>query len=417
MPHKAQWLSVWALVCGLSLWFPAVAMPFAPLPLQALDLVVLCGLPLVASYWARFGKSAGWIGLSFLASVGLSFSVAGGEWLILVHALCLALPFVAIVSLCGDDAAARGMLLRGFLIGGVVSALFFLAQIVFGAEALDFRTNVTFSLPSHYRRGFAFFPEVSTFATHATITLAICLALVLHPVTARRDRKRALWLAILMTLALMLSRSTSFLVVAPILCLFAATQARRMTIAWLLRLGLMLGLIALLLAVFFTQFYVDRLDTAAAPRSIAMRLASILGGLSPLWTGELFGVGLGENHEILRRSFDIGRTLDLNFGQLPQGVNSQIVARIFEEGWPAALNLGLGLALLLRVSIRHKADPVVAALTVLALGSFLTALMVTGYRGIYTNWLWLGLPAGLLAAQQRKLPTNVATDGHWRAAT
>ena len=31
--------------------------------------------------------------------------------------------------------------------------------------------------------------------------------------------------------------------------------------------------------------------------------------------------------------------LGLRFGNLPNGVNSHIIGRIFEEGWPAALQM------------------------------------------------------------------------------
>ncbi|WP_377509598.1 hypothetical protein [Octadecabacter sp. R77987] len=364
-----------------------------------MDLLVLAGIPLIALNWRRLCLRLGTIVMTFVASVCLSFFVAGGEMLVFMHALALALPFMLLIGIAMRLPDARKSFLQGFLIGAGCSVALFFAQLVVGAETLDFRTNTAFSLPPQYRRGFAFFPEVSTFATHSIIALAVCLCLLLHPRTNPRHRRVLMALSASLTVALLLSRSTSFLVVAPLLCALAAGQARKLDSRTLLWLVLITGLAAVLLTVFFNAFYAERLETAAASRSAAMRLASVLGGLSTLWRGEVFGVGLGENHEILRRAYDIGRALDLRFGQLPQGVNSQVIARIFEEGWPAVVNFAIATALLLRVALTRTSDPVIAALTVIAAGSFLTALLVTGYRGVYTNWLWLAVPAAVLTAQ------------------
>ncbi len=390
-------LRLWAGLAGGLLWTPAIAVPGLPVPLQPLDLLVLGGLPLFVVWVPRLAPAAAWVGITFIGSILLSFGIAGGNGLVLAHALVLALGFMGLIAAMAQSEPARRALVLGFLLGAFGSAVLFLAQIAVGAERLDFRTNLAFSLPAQYGRGFALLPEVSTFATHAAMGLAMCVGLILHPQGGRVvSRRAAFGLAGLLCVALMFTRSTSFLLVAPVLCLLAVTQARRLDLATLARLALGLAIAAGLLAVFFLNFYADRLETASATRSASMRLASVLGGLSPLWSGEVFGVGLGENHEIQRRAFDIGRHFGLNFGQLPQGVNSQIVARIFEEGWPSVLNIALGLGLMARLLLQRHRDPVVTALAILAAGSFLTALLVTGYRGIYTNWLWLALPAGLL---------------------
>jgi hypothetical protein len=342
-----------------------------------------------------------WILVPFVASLGLSFAMNSSQPLVLIHGLCMALPFVLLIHLVSGCPNSRAQLLRGLLIGATLSCLLFLAQLTFGAEQLDFRSNEAFSLPPHYRRGFALMPEVSTFAAHTIIVSAILICLALHPETSRRNRQLYWGLLGLCMLCLMLSRSTSFLIVAPLICCFAVVRARRVTLRSLVGLMLITVAMAGLLTFYFNAFYADRLENAAATRSIAMRLASVIAGLSPLFQGEVFGVGLGQNHEIERRAYDISHALGLSFGQLPKGVNSQIVARIFEEGWPAVIHFGFGFGLMVQAAQRKSVDPIVAALIVMCVGSFLTSLLITGYRGIYTSWIWLAIPAALINIPQQ----------------
>ena len=62
--------------------------------------------------------------------------------------------------------------------------------------------------------------------------------------------------------------------------------------------------------------------------------------------------------------------------------------------------------MLIRARRPSRVSPEQSALYVLAIGSFLSALLITGYRGIYTNWIWLAAAAAWappLIAQRRKL--------------
>jgi len=131
-----------------------------------------------------------------------------------------------------------------------------------------------------------------------------------------------------------------------------------------------------------------------------MRLSSILAGLTPLSGGEPFGVGLGNNDLVRQRAWEITRALGLGNAKLPDGINSLIVARIFEEGWPALVQMALAAGLLLRACLRRGWPLVEVLLLTLAAGSFLSALAVTGYRGIYSSWLWMTLPLAVLARRQ-----------------
>lgn len=446
-------LSLWAGLAGLALWAPAVTLPGLALPLQPMDGLVLAGGPLLLLSLGRLPPGLLPVLGPGLLSIALSWAMNGGSALVLGWSLAFALPFVALVALAAADARARGVLLGGFMLGAGLSVALFLAQILRGAEALDFRNNPAFRLPAQYGRGFALMPEVSTFAVHALIALGMVLAW-LRAGRQAGDRwvgRRgaigqssapssaplstlfpALLLAISLVVALALTRSTSVLVLLPVLVALALggtsggsvgrvtaplrhpvsafRTPQRRGLGWL---GLLVitGVLVLILAGFVQLFYAERLASASAERSASMRLASVLGGLTPLHRGELFGVGIGENAAVRLRAHEVARALGLRFGTLPEGVNSQIVGRLFEEGWPALLHLSVAAALLWRGWRRHRrgpapdrapdriADRVVTTLWMLAWGGFLAALLVVGYRGIYTTWLWLGLVAGLGSAQ------------------
>ncbi|MEL7213489.1 MAG: hypothetical protein AAGK92_12560 [Pseudomonadota bacterium] len=399
---RASPLSLWAICAALALWAPAFAVPGLPLPMQPLDLIALAGWPLLALYCLRLTGLRLTAPLGLAACVLISWSVVGGQPLIALWTIACALPFTALSALVLADSTARTQFLRAFLIAATGSALLFLAQIVFGAQSLDFRTNIAFSLPPHYGRGFALFPEVSTFATHITMAIGVVLALLLHPATPRQT---VLWVALLLfATCLLFTRSTSVIVLAPLMVGVALHTTQTLTLRSLLLVMASTAAIAILLTFFVTVFYADRLDSHAADRSAAMRLASMLAGLSPLWSGELFGVGIGENHEVRLRAHQMARALDLNFGTLPTGVNSQIIGRIFEEGWPALLQMSAMLWALLNRHTRTAArlTPATAALLTLGIGSLLTALLVTGYRGIYTNWLWIAVAAALAPQRARR---------------
>ncbi len=393
-------LALWAMAAGLALWAPAVAVPGLPLPLQPMDVLAILGWPLIAVFLPRVRASLVLVLGSGAASVGLSWAVSGGEALILGWTIGCAFPAVAALALAVADPLARSWFTRAVMAGAAASALLFLAQLALGAEALDFRTNPAFRLPPQHGRGFALFPEVSTFAAHMLLALALGMALALHPGTGRRARRAAAGVVLLCLCALILSRSTSVLVVLPPLAVLVLARTSRASVNALVLAGLASLALAGLIALFLQSVYAERLETDAATRSAAMRLASILGGLSPLVDGQVFGVGIGNNALVRFPAFEAARALGLSFGRLPEGVNAQIVGRIFEEGWPAVVHLCAAGWLLALVLARAR-GPVPVALACLAAASLMTAGAVVGYRGIYAAWLWLALPAGLLSGGQR----------------
>lgn len=382
-------LSLWAMLAGFALWVPAWSVPGLPLPLQPMDILVVIGWPLLAAFARPLIAHAPLVLIPCLISFALSWAAMGGEVLILIWTLFFAVPFVGLMTLVFGNETARKMLLKGLAVGAVFSLILFLAQIIFGAEGLDFRTNIAFRLPPHYGRGFAIFPEVSTFASHCGIAAAMAVALMMHPGSGAARRRRWAVMLAFCGLALLFSRSSSVLVLVPILLTVAIAVTTRLTWNTLLLAGVLAIVLSLFLALFLQSFYAERMAESSATRSASMRLASLLGGLSPLSSGELFGVGLGENALVRVRAHEAARAWGLRFGNLPNGVNSHVVARIFEEGWPAVIQMVAAGWMLLRARHCARESPERAALYVLAVGSLLSASVVTGYRGIYTNWIWL----------------------------
>jgi hypothetical protein len=397
-PLEYRLLYLWALAAGIALWIPAYGVRISVFPFQPMDVVVFAGLPLILVFLRALSGPAVRVLLPLLLSILLSWIAVGGQVLVLGWTLGFAVPFVALMALVLQIPQARKRFLRGFRAGAVLSLLFFMVQIVGGAEFLDWRSNTAFSLPPHYGRGFALFPEVSTFAVHAGIASGMALVTLLHVGSPARKRRRAVVMLVLAGTALLFSRSSSVLVLIPVLTVTALVMTTRPTANTLL-LGLVLATVMGVFLTYFLQgFYVDRLESNAAGRSGAMRLASMIGGLSPLTSGELFGVGIGENSLVSQRAYDAARSFGLRFGALPDGVNSQIIGRIFEEGWPALLQTGFAAFLLAGSRRAWRNTPETGALFVLALGSFLSAAMISGYRGIYTNWFWLAAAAAWVPA-------------------
>jgi len=385
---------------GLALWMPAVGLPTGIIPLQPMDLLAVVGLPLIIVFRAQLTPTL----LVVVAILVLSFSLSlwvGGALPIFLYYTVFILPFIVAMGLIATLPQARDAFIRAFVVGGILSLLLFLAQIAFGADALDFRTNLLFRLPPQYGRGFALFPEVSTFATHAILFLGACLVMALHPNTRPGQRPLAVALVFLALVALMFTRSSSVLVIAPLIVLASFVLTTRLTLSTLIMVLLLSVICALILAFFLSAFYADRLENASAARSMAMRFSSVLGGLSPFTSGELFGVGLGNNDLVRVRAYEASRAFGLATAQLPEGINSLVVSRLFEEGWPALAQSVLSLGLLVRIGVSRAPSPAVAVLAVLAIGSFLIAFLVTGYRGIYTNWLWIALPPAFFIAEAR----------------
>lgn len=395
MSLETRYLSAIAVFLGIAFWTPAFGFPVGMLPLQLADFATVLGWPLVVVFRRRF--TAPILNSVFLVciSFGLSFAV-GGSLMVLAYYLALIIPFILLVFLIAQDPVARKAALVAFYAAGACSIALFMVQIAFGAQAFDFRTNYAFQLPLQYGRGFALFPEVSTFAAHAILLLAMSVSLLLHPQSTRFLRHWLIGLVIAALISLMFTRSSSVLVIAPLLIGFAVMRSVRITLNTFVSVVLILACFSVFLAFFMNVFYVDRLLSSSAERSASMRLASVVAGLTPLVSGELFGVGLGNNELIRSRAFDVARAWGLNFGSLPEGINSLIIGRIFEEGWSAFGQFVFSAGILARACLKRSMSPSETALLVLAIGSFLMSLMVTGYRGIYTNWLWIAMPAAFL---------------------
>jgi len=401
-------LNLFAVACGLALWLPAVGVPVWQVRLQPMDLLALVALPLIVVFRKYLAPEI-FIGVTLLIAAFSMSTWVGGSVTVLLYYLGFILPFILGLYIILRVRAAQRWFLSAFLLGGVLSCLFFLTQIVFGAENLDFRNNSFFRMPPHFGRGFALFPEVSTFAAHAVIVLGVLLSLMFRPHNKAANRHFILVLLCLILVSLMFTRSTSFLLIAPLLVGFVVFRTNRLSLNSALTTVFIVILATAVLSYFLSIFYADRLLTSSAERSAAMRLASILGGLSPLTSGEIFGVGLGNNELVRGRAFNAARALGLVHGRLPDGINSLVVGRIFEEGWPAVLQQCFAIILLARAAVLRRLSGGEAALITLALGSFLVSLFVTGYRGIYTNWMWLAIAPAILANHKHQLLQNRQT--------
>lgn len=392
---------VWASLAGLALWVPAWSPVLWALPVQSMDLLVLAGWPFILVHARRCVIYAPRVLIPCGITIGLSWLVSGGEVLVLMWIVFFALPFVALITLVLTDHSLCEAFLKGFYIAAILSVIFFMVQIWYGAEDLDFRSNFAFRLPPQFDRGFALFPEVSTFAVHTAIAAAMGLSVLLHPLSTERARKCAFLFLLLTCFSLLFSRSTSVLSLAPFLLILSLVLTTRLTVNGALMLVGLAALLGGFLVMYVEYFYVDRIVVGSAYGSFSIRLVSILAGLSPLVTGDMFGLGLGESAQVPLRAHQVARSWGLRIGSLPDGINSHIIKRIFEEGWPALCQMALALYLLIRGRGVVQISPAMAGLYVLAIGACLSALLVTGYRGLYLNWFWLAAAAAWAAKEHQ----------------
>lgn len=390
-----------------SLWFPALALPAGPINLQPADLVVLSVLPLVLAYAMQLPGALLIVMSLSLLSAFVSL-LAGGQMVIFIYYLVFPTSFAAFIALVIIRPETRIIFLRHFLFAGLFSCGLFVAQIVFGVQNLDFRNNTSFSLPPHLGRGFALFPETSTFSTHLIYLLGIMLigfrfrSLRQHLNTGGMLK----WLLLAMA-CLAFSRSSSVILIAPLIFVFAYMKGRELSVSNLIGVTIAFAVMVLLLQLFVSNFYLERAQGSAL-RSIYLRGITMLTGLSVLANGEVFGVGLGNNEQVTQYAHEIARTLSFKFGLVPEGINSFVIARIFEEGWLAVITFGVAVTMLIGAVLRHQPDPTVLCFAILALASFLIGFLVTGYRGIYMNWFWLGAAPALSYLYGRSIRRHVA---------
>jgi hypothetical protein len=395
---------------GFLLWFPALGLNLGPISLQPVDILLILTYPLMIAFIPRISGLAWCVLILFCTSILISFVSMGGAPLILIYYLAFPLPFLVLTFLACSDEDAAIQLLRGFVVGGAASLVLYFAQLAFGSQLLDFRNNRNFSAPPQFERGFAIFPEVSTFATHIIYLVGLLL------VYLRSGIRRVfspmgftlIWLVAALV-SLLITRSSSVMLVAPVVFIGAFLLTQKLTVKGLAALCFIGLLGAGILYFFVNELYVDRQGDSAF-RSMFLRGITMIAGVSVLTSGEVFGVGVGNNHEITFRALDIGQQLGFTFRQLPAGVNSFIFARVFEEGYGAVLQFGFSIGLFVLALMRKGLGIVDKTLLVLCLGSLLVGLLVTGYRGIYMNWFWLIVPAAILGrvAQTITLPQTVA---------
>lgn len=375
--------------------------------MQPADLVILAGYPWLLLHWQNFSHACRLVIFATLASMLLSFS-AGGEVLILAFYLLFPIPFMLTVYLAVQDSKTAWKFLEGFALGGGISMLLAAGQVLFGGHVLDFRTNSSFSLPWHFR-SYAVFPEVSTFAAHLIYLFGIMLVLTrlggprLHFLHRPLPQKTAFFMALSAFLCLLLTQSTSLVVIWPAILLAGMLQSRHLSKRLLGTLAL--SFLAGLLVVTFLVSELEIRPLESAINSATFRGISMLAVFASLKGGAVLGVGLGNNHEISLYALTAAREYGRSFLTVPSGVGSFVLQRIFEEGYPGLLQFMLCLYLFVRAATygifsKGRPDLLSRVFLVLAFASLLISLLVTGYRGIYTNWLWMILPAAVLARQK-----------------
>ncbi|MEL7254288.1 MAG: hypothetical protein AAGL23_08935 [Pseudomonadota bacterium] len=366
--------------------------------MQPTDFVILLSYPILLVFLPRLSGLAWLVVIVFVGSTLVSFLAMRGSTVVFAYYLVFSLPFLIMMFLVCREEEAAILFFKGFFVGAALSVLFAFIQLAVGTERLDFRSNRNFSLPQQFNRAFALFPEISTFATHLIYLMSVALVYFRSGVRKVFTPAGHLLLILLSaTVALMLTRSSSVILVAPLVFAVAILATQKFTTSGVLKLLVVVTLGGLLLLLFFNHYYADRFENNAAFRSMQLRGITMLVGLSVLGTGEIFGVGVGNNFQVTWRALELGQQLGFSFITVPSGVNSFVIARVFEEGYGALLQFAASFAMLVWAFCQPNKGIVTKALLVLSVASLLVSLLVTGYRGIYMNWVWLIVPAAVLA--------------------
>ncbi len=398
---SADPLKWYTVIVGFGLWFPALAVPVGGgVYLQLIDIATALSILLVFNCVAHLNPST----IAVLALANASWVLAlmnDGSASIFAYYFIFINIFSILITSALATQDRQSSFVSAFIFGGITSQILALAQILLGAEALDFRTNLNFSLPPHYGRAFSLFPEVSLFAA---MTIPFVVIVAMRAFSARGFSLNRLGLFTILAIALMnlaVSRSTSVLAVLPLIAIYAFIADRRLNLRTILRVVFAGALVSFFIFLFITLFYSDRLgSTASAGRSINIRFASIIAAANFIYEGNIFGVGLGNNSEVAWLYSLIVRQLGLSVDLTAVGVNSFIVSRVFEEGIIGALQIGISLFFMWRVL--NSRGNCSLAIKVLLLSFLLSAAVISGYRGLYEYWLILIAPTGMISPRAKK---------------
>lgn len=394
-------LKIAAFALGFSLWFPAFGVALGPVILQPADFVILFSYPILLVYLPQMSGLAWLVIMLFASSSFISFLAMGGSAVILAYYFVFPLPFLIMAFIVCRQEASAILFFKGFFWGATISIVYSFLQLAVGTQLLDFRSNRNFTLPPQFDRAFALFPEISTFATHLIYLISVLLVYFRSGV--RRvfsPSGNVLLILLAAAVALMFTRSSAVILVAPLAFAVALLATQRFTTTGLFKLLVAVILAGLFLFFFVTEYYSDRFENNSAFRSMQLRGITMLVGISVLETGEVFGVGLGNNYQVTWRALEVGQQLGFSFILLPSGVNSFVIARIFEEGYGALVQFLVSLGMLIWAFLRRDNGIVSKSLLVLSVASLLVSFSVTGYRGIYMNWFWLIVPAAVLARSE-----------------
>ncbi len=398
-----------AWIIGFLLFFPAFGIPAGSRWIQPLDLVavpaLLIAIPSLLQVRARAALPVLLTMLSWITSVLLAREPVG-QIEVLFYAAALG-PVLLCTTSFLDRSQGRRAFIGGFLAGGVVSTAFGLAQgLVGGSSAIDFRTNAAFNLLPQPGRSMAFFPEASAFAA-TTLVHAACL--ILYRLTIDNDRdntgseatsdgstsieKRGLIyrltpaLVVADLLGVAFAKSTSTLLLTPILLLLGFKLMGYSAPKAFGRLLLIGPVVALAGYLFVAEFYSTRFANRDAFNSIETRLSTILAAVGPLRDGQLFGVGVGNNDLAESYILEASRARGLR-AAVTSGITSLLGQRVFEEGIGAILSVGVSLLVLAR-NVFNRMTPVDKILGLFSGGMLLSFVFVSGYRGLYTSWMWI----------------------------
>ena len=312
--------------------------------------------------------------------------------------------------------------LFGFLSGSLASSIIGMAQSYYAESFPAILINHNFALFNQIDRAYGLTPESSILAGLLLLSLSVLIVLWLRSdsrmwlidngLTRSILKSQVIFLYLIVNLVgLMLTRSSSVILLTPIILLGVGHSCRNERGGWYVNRLLSIFIITGVLFVFLnttwaerlksgetsgnavkSSTWTERLKSGDAYGSLVMRGSSMLVAIETTIQYPLFGVGLGQTKKYVTKP--ITELMGAVMPGLPtkDGVDSFFLHLAVEHGVVVYLVFMVLVASIYRMmfgrnKVMMRTNPFLLLKVVLAYSLVIVATITVGYRGLYHLWM------------------------------